>query len=118
MGFPVTIDGSATCAHPPGAATLTSDVKLTVKSKPVLLFSAAAKLGPYAGCTAPDTRGKCVTTAVLTPNPGQSRKLTVGGSGNFVLLADLQATSLPPSNDPATATPVTVSAGQAVLTAS
>jgi hypothetical protein len=108
--FPVTTDGSVTCAHPPGKATLTSDAKLTVKHQPVLVFSAAAKLGPYEGCTASSPPGVCASTVVLLPNPGRSRLLTVGGEP--VLLAALQATSAP------AATPVTVSAGQTVLTAS
>ena len=115
--FPVTTAGSVTCQHKPGAATLTSEAKLTVRKKPVLLFPAAAALGPYTGCTAPDARGKCVNTVVPEPNPGRSRKLTVGGGGNAVLLADLLATSISAAG-PASATPVTVSAGQTLLTAS
>lgn len=108
--FPVTIAGSVTCAHPPGAATLTSAAKLTVLGKPVLPFSAAANLGPYTNCAASSPPGVCVSTVVLPPNPGESSRLTVGGAP--VLLDALQATSAP------AATPVTVAAGQTVLTAS
>lgn len=119
MAAVVTIAGSVTCGHPAsqpppehGRAALSGAGRLTVDGKPVLLFSSAAGLGPYTGCSYDDgtLKGPCARTTVL--GGGSSAKLTVGGAP--VLLVSLDAIS----GEPPPPAPVTVSAGQSKLTAS
>jgi hypothetical protein len=108
MAFPVTTDGSVTCAHD-GTVTLAGDKRLTVNHQQVVPFP-APPFGPYAGCGESTPPGPCASTVPSSPDSGRSGRLTVGGAP--VLLSSLQATSAPAG------TPVTVSAGQTVLTAS
>jgi len=110
MAAPITTAGSFTCADS-GSPVLSSTAKLTVSEKPVLLFSAAATLGPYVGCTftVQGVVSPCTTTTVVSG--GKASKLTAGGSA--VLLDSLEAQA----GTPAPATAATVEAGQSKLTA-
>lgn len=108
---PVTTAGSLTCSHG-GAPTLTSSAKLTVGTKPVILYADVTTFTPYTGCQFKDQSGnvqQCTTTSVV--KGGEAAKLTSGG--NAVLLDDLTATG----GTPAPPTSITVKAGQAKLTA-
>ncbi|WP_410672479.1 hypothetical protein [Amycolatopsis sp. cmx-4-68] len=107
MAAPVTDLGSVGCEQH-GAVSLTaiSDGRLTVGGGKVVRFADVLQQ-PYAGCQA---QAPCVTTLPSPPASGRAARLTVGGAA--VLLDSLNATSLP------TGTPVTVAAGQSVLTAS
>jgi hypothetical protein len=112
---PVTTDGAVTCSHPPapfGQVALSSTAQLTVNQAPVLPFSAVVEFGTYVGCAFTDgvNLGPCTKTSVI--GGGQSPKLTV--NGRPVLLDSLVATSAAPPP----AAPVTVTAGQTLLTVS
>jgi hypothetical protein len=110
MAAPITEKGSYVCQHDGTASPTTSDPRLTLATKKVVLVTGAALFGAYDQCTAPNPPGTCATTAPL-PNTGQSSRLTVGGIP--VLLDSVQANSLPAG------TPLkSVAAGQSVLTAS
>ncbi|MEU7790626.1 MULTISPECIES: hypothetical protein [unclassified Amycolatopsis] len=110
MAFPVTENGSVGCDHQ-GAVSLpaVSDGRLTVGGGKAVLFAGLLQQ-PYVNCVAPSPPGVCVSTLPAPPDAGRSARLTVGGAP--VLLDSLTADSLP------SATPVTVAAGQSVLTAS
>jgi hypothetical protein len=111
MASPVTTDGSFTCADN-GSPKLESQAKLTVKTKPVLPFSAASTLGVYIGCSyqVNGVTSPCTQTTVVSG--GSATKLTVGKKA--VLLDSISAKA----GTPATPSPVTVKAGQSKLTAS
>jgi hypothetical protein len=114
MAAPVTDLGSVECKHQ-GAVLLSpvSDRRLTAGGGKVVLAAEVLEK-PYVNCGAPTPPGTCVSTVPSpTPSPtasGRPGLLTVGGAA--VLLDSLQATSLPAG------TPVTVVAGQSVLTVS
>lgn len=110
MAKPVTDKGSLKCNHQ-GAVSLSSvsDGRLTVGGGKVVLFAKALPQ-PYAGCASPTPPGPCVSTVPAPPDSGRSSRLTVGRVP--ILLDSLAATSVPPGS------PVTVSAGQSLLTAS
>ncbi|MCR6485060.1 hypothetical protein M8542_19720 [Amycolatopsis sp. OK19-0408] len=111
MAAPVTTKGSFGCRHDGTASPTASDPRLTIGGEQVVLFESVTAFGPYDKCGAPNPPGVCVATAVLLPNPGRSRLLTVGTSP--VLLDSVQATSTP------AAVPLkSVAAGNSVLTAS
>jgi hypothetical protein len=77
-----------------------------------MLFSAVARLSTYKNCTFKDQNGntqECTTTTVTTG--GKAGKLTAGSEA--VLLDSITATA----GTPAPPAPVTVTAGQAKLTA-
>jgi hypothetical protein len=107
---PITTAGSFTCADK-GSPDLSSTAKLTVSTKPVLLFSVAAQLGPYNGCTfqVQGVISPCTTTTVVSG--GKAAKLTAGTEA--VLLDSIVAQA----GKPAPPAPATVAAGQAKLTA-
>jgi hypothetical protein len=122
MAFPVTIAGEFTCSHSGVRTPATTEAKLTVGKKAVLLFAdAAATAAPYAGCSFPQggPPKPCQTTSpAAAPNPGLAGKLTVDSAP--VLLDSLRATTenppFTPPPDPAKT--VAVAAGQDKLTAS
>lgn len=104
MAAVVTTAGSLKCPEQ-GSALLSSTAKLTVSGKPVMLYSGLQSVALFNGCT---LQSPC--TGVTPVSQGQASKLTVGSQP--VLLDNLTA------NTKNNATPVTVSAGQAKLTAS
>jgi hypothetical protein len=110
MAAPITTAGSFTCADS-GSPTLSSPAKLTVSGERVLLFSAAATLGPYVGCTftVQGVVSPCTKTTVVSG--GKASKLTADGSA--VLLDSVEAQA----GNPAPAAKATVEAGQTKLTA-
>lgn len=120
MAFPVTIAGEFTCSHSGVRTPATTEGKLTVGKKAVLLFSDSTTAGPYAGCSFPQggPPKPCRTTSAPEPNAGAARKLTVDSAP--VLLDSLLATTenppFTPPPDPAKT--VAVAAGQDKLTAS
>ena len=119
MANPVTVKGSFACVHGgtvslAAAPATAADGRLTVNGEKAVLFpglfAGPPFAVPYANCGAPTPPAPCVSTTALTPNPGQSSRLTVGGAP--VLLDSLQATS-----QAANTSLKSVAAGQSVLTA-
>jgi hypothetical protein len=110
MADVVTVAGSLSCPDL-GRASLTSSAKLTVSSQAVVLYAGltAGPPLPFAGCTF-QVSGASNPCLGVNPTPtGQAATLTAGGQA--VLLADLVAKT---ANNQL---PITVSAGQAKLTA-
>jgi hypothetical protein len=120
MAFPVTTAGTFTCAHQGVRPPVTTEPKLTVGRRAVLLFSDAAAPAVYAGCVFPQGAPPvpCKTTSAPEPNGGLARRLTVGGAPVLLDALDATTENAPFTPPPDPAKTVTVDAGQAKLTAS
>jgi hypothetical protein len=109
MADVVTTAGSLACPDG-GSAALSSTAKLTVSSQPVVLYSGLTSVASFVDCTFQVSGSPNPCTGATPVARGQATKLTAGSQP--VLLDDLHA------NTTNNQLPITVTAGQAKLTAS